>query len=75
MGFLKSIIRNAVDEGVSKGIREAVSSVTEKIVAPKLKLMRIRWHSLWIRRPMKWTQLVRLFLEERRADLPLWRSL
>ena len=35
MGFLKSIIRNAVDDGVSKGIRDAVSSAAEKIVAPK----------------------------------------
>ena len=35
MGFLKNIIRNAVDEGISNGIREAVSSATEKIVAPK----------------------------------------
>lgn len=35
MGFLKSIIRNAVDDGISKGIRDAVSSATEKIVAPK----------------------------------------
>ncbi len=35
MGFLKSIIKNAVDDGISKGIRDAVSSATEKIVAPK----------------------------------------
>lgn len=35
MGFLKSIIRNAVDDGISKGIRNAVSTATEKIVAPK----------------------------------------
>lgn len=35
MGFLKSIIRNAVDDGISKGIRDAVSSAAEKIVAPK----------------------------------------
>ena len=35
MGFLKNIIKNAVDDGISKGIRDAVSSATEKIVAPK----------------------------------------
>lgn len=35
MGFLKNIIQNAVSDGVSKGIRDAVSSATEKIVAPK----------------------------------------
>ena len=35
MGFLKSIIKNAVDDGISKGIRDAVSSATEKIIAPK----------------------------------------
>lgn len=35
MGFLKSLIRNAVDDGISKGIRDAVSTATEKIVAPK----------------------------------------
>ena len=35
MGFLKNIIRNAVDDGISKGIKDAVSSATEKIVAPK----------------------------------------
>ncbi len=35
MSFLKSIIRNAVDDGISKGIRDAVSSAAEKIVAPK----------------------------------------
>ena len=35
MGFLKNLIRNAVEEGVSKGIRDAVSSAAEKIVAPK----------------------------------------
>lgn len=35
MSFLKNIIKNAVDDGISKGIRDAVSSATEKIVAPK----------------------------------------
>ena len=35
MGFLKNLIRNAVEEGVTKGIRDAVSSAAEKIVAPK----------------------------------------
>lgn len=35
MGFLKNIIKNAVDDGISKGIRDAVSSAAEKIVAPK----------------------------------------
>lgn len=35
MGFLKNIIRSAVDDGISKGIRDAVSSATEKIIAPK----------------------------------------
>ena len=35
MGFFKNIIKNAVDDGISKGIRDAVSSATEKIVAPK----------------------------------------
>ena len=35
MSFLKNIIRNAVDDGISKGIRDAVSSAAEKIVAPK----------------------------------------
>ncbi len=35
MGFLKNIIRNAVDDGISKGIRDAVSSAAEKIIAPK----------------------------------------
>lgn len=35
MSFLKNIIRNAVSDGVSKGIRDAVSSAAEKIVAPK----------------------------------------
>lgn len=34
MGFLKSIIKNAVDDGISKGIRDAVSSAAEKIIAP-----------------------------------------
>lgn len=34
MGFLKSLIKNAVDDGISKGIRDAVSSAAEKIVAP-----------------------------------------
>lgn len=34
MGFLKNIIKNAVDDGISKGIRDAVSSAAEKIVAP-----------------------------------------
>ena len=37
MGFLKNIIRNAIDDGISKGIRDAVSSATEKIVAPKVE--------------------------------------
>ncbi len=35
MGFLKNIIRDAVDEGISKGIRDAVSNATEKIITPK----------------------------------------
>lgn len=35
MSLLKNIIRNAVDDGISKGIRDAVSSAAEKIVAPK----------------------------------------
>ena len=35
MSFLTNIIRNAVGDGISKGIRDAVSSATEKIVAPK----------------------------------------
>ena len=35
MSFLKNMIRNAVDDGISKGIRDAVSSAAEKIVAPK----------------------------------------
>ncbi len=35
MSFLKNIIRNAVGDGISKGIRDAVSSAAEKIVAPK----------------------------------------
>ena len=35
MGFLKNVIRNAVNDGISKGIRDAVSSAAEKIVAPK----------------------------------------
>ncbi|MCQ2353580.1 MAG: hypothetical protein MJ102_00585 [Clostridia bacterium] len=35
MSFLKNIIRNAIGDGVSKGIRDAVSSAAEKIVAPK----------------------------------------
>lgn len=35
MSFLKNIIRNAVNDGISKGIRDAVSSATEKIVVPK----------------------------------------
>ena len=35
MGFLKNIIRNAIGDGISKGIRDAVSSATEKILAPK----------------------------------------
>lgn len=34
MGFLKNIIKNAVDDGISKGIRDAVSSAAEKIIAP-----------------------------------------
>lgn len=34
MGFLKNIIKNSVDEGISKGIRDAVSSAAEKIIAP-----------------------------------------
>ena len=37
MGFLKNIIKNAVDDGISKGIRDAVSSAAEKIVAPKVE--------------------------------------
>ena len=35
MGFLKNIIRNAVEDGISKGIRDAVSNAAEKIIAPK----------------------------------------
>lgn len=35
MGFLKNIIQSAVGDGISKGIRDAVSAATEKIVAPK----------------------------------------
>lgn len=35
MSFLKNIIRNAVSDGISKGIRDAVSSAAGKIVAPK----------------------------------------
>lgn len=35
MSFLKNLIRNAVSEGIGKGIRDAVSSAAEKIVAPK----------------------------------------
>lgn len=35
MSFLKNLIRGAVSEGISKGIRDAVSSAAEKIVAPK----------------------------------------
>ena len=35
MSFLKNLIRNAVSDGISKGIRDAVSSAAEKIVAPK----------------------------------------
>lgn len=35
MSFLKNLIRNAVDDGISKGIRDAVSSAAEKIIAPK----------------------------------------
>ena len=32
---LKNLIRNAVNDGTSKGIRDAVSSAVEKIIAPK----------------------------------------
>ena len=35
MSFLKNLVRNAVSDGISKGIRDAVSSAAEKIVAPK----------------------------------------
>ena len=35
MSFLKNLIRNAVSDGIGKGIRDAVSSAAEKIVAPK----------------------------------------
>ena len=35
MSFLKNVIRNAVGDGISKGIRDAVSAAAEKIVAPK----------------------------------------
>ncbi|MCQ2421318.1 MAG: hypothetical protein MJ175_12175 [Clostridia bacterium] len=35
MSFLKSILRNAISEGISKGIRDAVGKATESVVAPK----------------------------------------
>ena len=35
MGFLKNIIRSAVSDGISKGIRDAVSAAAEKTLAPK----------------------------------------
>lgn len=35
MSLLKNMLRNAINDGISKGIRDAVSTATEKIVAPK----------------------------------------
>lgn len=35
MGFLKNLLRNAVEDGISRGIRDAVSNSVEKAVAPK----------------------------------------
>ena len=35
MGFFKNILRNAVNDGISKGIRDAVEKATETILAPK----------------------------------------
>lgn len=35
MGLLSRIIRDAVGEGISKGIRDAVGKATESVVAPK----------------------------------------